>query len=102
MVEQGKASPPHREARTSHGKARPRSLKVSERGITTGKDFAQFMSALISDIVARRVTPDIGNAACNAGGKLLKVVEMQFKYGQPVDGENKLLLAPGVPSPVQD
>lgn len=54
------------------------------------------MSALIGDIVARRVTPEVANAACNAGGKLLKVVEMQFKYGQPTEGQGTtLVLADG-------
>lgn len=39
------------------------------------------MSALMSDLIDGRVAPQIGNATCNAGGKLLKVVEMQYKYG---------------------
>ena len=39
------------------------------------------MSCLMVDIISGRVTPSVGNAACNAGGKLLKVVEMQYKYG---------------------
>ncbi len=54
------------------------------------------MSALMSDIIAGRVTPSVGNAACNAGGKLLKVVEMQYKYGTQSgnQGQRTLLLAP--------
>ena len=59
----------------------PRSLAISERGISTGSEFAGLMSALMGDIIAGRVTPAIGNAACNAGGKLLKIVEMQYRYG---------------------
>ena len=59
----------------------PRSLDIASRGIRTGHDFASFMSALMSDLIEGRVTPNIGNAACNAGGKLLKVVEMQYRYG---------------------
>lgn len=53
------------------------------------------MSALMSDIIAGRVTPAVGNAACNAGGKLLKVVEMQYKFGTQSgnQGERKLILA---------
>lgn len=54
------------------------------------------MSALIGDIVTGRVSAETGNAACNAGGKLLKVVEMQYKYGGRRAGENEVLqLAPG-------
>ena len=44
------------------------------------------MSNLMSDLLAERVTPRVGTAVCNAGGKLLKVVELQFKYGTPVAG----------------
>lgn len=75
----------------------PRSLNISEQGIKTGSDFANLMSALMSDIIAGRVTPSVGNAACNAGGKLLKVVEMQYRYGTngAGQGEKVLLLAPG-------
>jgi len=65
---------------------RPRSLAISEAGITTGTQFAQLMSSLMSDILSGRVTPNVGNAVCNAGGKLLKVVEMQHKYGVKGDG----------------
>lgn len=59
----------------------PRSLSIAESGISTGNDFARCMSALMSDIIASRVTPQVGNAVCNAGGKLLKVVELQMRYG---------------------
>ena len=62
-------------------KGTPRSLKVAEKGVKTGHDFANLMSALMSDIIEGRVTPSVGNATCNAGGKLLKVVEMQYRYG---------------------
>jgi len=51
----------------------------------------------MSDIISGRVTPSIGNATCNAGGKLLKVVEMQYKYGTdgPGTGQKVLTLAIG-------
>lgn len=61
----------------------PRCLKIAKQGIVTGKDFAGFMSSLMCDLVEGRVSPVVGNAASNAGGKLLKVVEMQHKYGHP-------------------
>jgi hypothetical protein len=78
----------------------PRSLAISEQGVTTGKEFASLMSALMSDVIAGRVTPSVGNAACNAGGKLLKVVEMQYKYGTngPGQGEKVLALADRSPA----
>lgn len=49
------------------------------------------MAALMSDLLDGRVTPNVGNATCNAGGKLLKVVEMQFKYGTQGPGQHKTL-----------
>lgn len=39
------------------------------------------MSALMTDLLQGEVTPGVANATVNAGGKLLKVVEMQLKYG---------------------
>ncbi len=65
----------------------PRSLAIATRGVKTGADFATLMSALMSDLIEGRVTPNIGNATCNAGGKLLKVVEMQYKYGTDGPGQ---------------
>lgn len=44
------------------------------------------MSALMSDIIDGSITPQVGNATVNAGGKLLKVVELQLKYGKPKEG----------------
>jgi pantothenate kinase len=41
------------------------------------------MTALMSDIIEERISPNVANAAINAGGKLLKVVEMQYKYNRP-------------------
>lgn len=59
------------------------------------------MSSLMSDIISGRVTPEVGNAACNAGGKLLKIVEMQYKYGAREGGaqNRELLLAPNINLP---
>lgn len=59
----------------------PRALAISERGIRTGADFANVMSSLMGDLMAGRITPQVGNAVCNVGGKLLKIVEMQHRYG---------------------
>lgn len=64
----------------------PRCITHSRKGIKTGDDFANYMSALMSDLVEGRITPSVGNAACNAGGKLLKVVEMKYKYGTQGEG----------------
>jgi len=77
---------------TQNDTKKPRSLVIAERGVKTGTDFASLMSALMSDIIEGRVTPNIGNATCNAGGKLLKVVEMQYKYGTDGPGQSGKVL----------
>lgn len=59
----------------------PRSLDIAAHGVNTGGQFAMLMSALMSDLIDGRITPSVGNAVCNAGGKLLKVVEMQQRWG---------------------
>ena len=70
---------------------KPRSAVVAANGIKTGHDFANLMSALMSDLIEGRIPPNIGNATCNAGGKLLKVVEMQIKYGTAGPGSQRVL-----------
>ena len=77
--------------------SKPRCLKVASKGIRTGADFAAMMSMLMSDVVEGSISPGIANATCNAGGKLLKVVEMQIKYGVTTanGAEKKLTLLTG-------
>jgi len=53
----------------------------------------------MTDVIQGTVSPPVANATVNAGGKLLKAVEMQMKYGKQEGGEGKqLLLAPPVPT----
>lgn len=77
----------------SGAKTRPRSVVYAERGIRTGQDFANMMSALMSDLISGDVTPQVGNAVCNAGDKLLKVVGMQHRYGTTREGDRTKILA---------
>lgn len=63
---------------------------IASGDVKSGSKFAELMSALMSDLVMGAMTPDVGNATCNAGGKLLKVVEMQHKYG-PKGGDLALI-----------
>ncbi len=89
--------------RDSLATQKPESLRVSKSGIKTGQDFANLMSSVMSDLIEGRIPPQVANAVCNAGGKLLKVVEMQNKYGiKPKDHANEkvLVLATGM-EPVQ-
>lgn len=82
-------------AKTSAKVSKPKSLALAKCGIRTGKDFSALMSALMTDLIEGSISPGVGNAACNAGGKLLKVVEMQMRYGRCAtpDGEKVLVLA---------
>ena len=62
------------------GNGEARSLEIANRGIKSSKDFRDFMSALMSDVISGAVTPNVTNAACNAGGKMLKMVDLEYKY----------------------
>ncbi len=75
----------------------PRSVSIARQGITNSHQFANVMSALMSDLLEGKITPGVGNAACNAGSKLLKVVEMQARYGQVGKGQVKILNLTGPP-----
>ena len=71
----------------------PRSAAIAGQGVSTGQDFAMLMSALMSDVIAGEISAGTCNAAVNAGGKLLKVVEMQMRYSKPAAAGLKLLEA---------
>jgi len=70
-----------------------KSIPLFERGVYTSGDFARAFSALMSDTVSGRLAPGIVNAVCNAGGKMLKVVEMEMKYGTSGAGQDRKILA---------
>lgn len=40
------------------------------------------MSALMTDTISGAITPSVTNAVCNAGSKLLKMAELEQKYGR--------------------
>lgn len=66
----------------SNAQRKPRCLAIANSGVKTGGEFASLMSALMSDIIEGAIAPQIANAVVNAGGKLLKVTEMQLRYGK--------------------
>ena len=75
----------------------PKCVVIADAGVTTGGKFASMMSALIGDIATGRIDTRSANAMCNAGGKLLKVVELQHRYGTPTSkstGPKDLVLIP--------
>ncbi len=81
------------------GTKKPRSVTIASKGIKTSHDFACVMSALMSDLLEGRLSPNIGNATCNAGGKLLKIVEMQYRYGTDGPGSGQKILKLAVQNP---
>lgn len=62
-------------------KPQARASAIAEHGIYDADKFAQVMSALMTDLLTGAVEPQVANAVCNSGGKLLKVVEMKHKRG---------------------
>ena len=58
-----------------------RSQVIADGNLRSGADFAHLISALISDVVGGRLAPPVLSATCNGVGKLLKMVELQHKYG---------------------
>ena len=59
----------------------PKSSLIARKGVSTSGDFANLMGVLMGDLLDGSVSPEVGQAACKAGSNLLKVVEMQYKYG---------------------
>jgi hypothetical protein len=51
------------------------------------------MTALMADTVMGRVQPQTANATCNVAGKIIRMVELQHKYGRQVEGTTERLLA---------
>lgn len=78
----------------------PRSLTLALKGIRTAHDFTRVMSCLMTDLLEGKVSPNVGSAVTNAGGKMLKAVELQEKYGTNGEGREKsLVLADLEPAP---
>lgn len=65
----------------------PKSVQIASKGIRTAPDASEFLSALIGDTMTEAVPVRIANTSVNAMGKLLKVAELQLRYGK-VKGEN--------------
>ena len=69
-----------------------RSVQIASSGICTDRDAADFLSALIGDVMSGAVPTRVASTSVNAMGKLLKVVEMRHKYGNPEDQSRVLEL----------
>lgn len=77
---------------SEHSNETPKSLAIAERGIANSQQAIGFLSALIADGSAGRVTPGAMHAVCNAMGKMLHVVELEMRHGTAVgSGPTKVL-----------
>ena len=72
--------------------ATPNCLAIGERGVKTAQDFAQFMSAIMGDVIAGRIAHTKATVATRSGMALLKVIEMQYKYGSETEQPGKRVL----------
>jgi hypothetical protein len=73
-------------------------LAIAQGGLRTGFDTINMLTATITDVLEENVTTNQANVVVNAIGKVLKVVELQFKYGKPRTdrgGERDLVLIGG-------
>lgn len=61
----------------------PRSVSIASSGIRDDQDAAEFLSAVIGDVMTQSVSVRIANTSVNALGKLLKLVDMRHRYGDP-------------------
>lgn len=59
----------------------PTSLLISSKGIKTANDYAAYMAAMLHDLTNGAITPEVGTVCYKVGSSLLRVVELQHKYG---------------------
>lgn len=78
---------------SSGNTSEPTCVALANNGINTAADFLRMMTALMADTVTGRVQPQTANATCNVAGKIIRMVEMQHKYGRQIEGSNERLLA---------
>lgn len=82
-----------RQKSSAISKSAPTCVTLANGGINTAADFLKMMTALLADTVTGRVQPQVANATCNVAGKIIRMVEMQHKYGQQVAGSTERMLA---------
>lgn len=78
---------------------------IAEAGIRNSQQTIAYLSALIADASSGRVTTGLVHGTCNAIGKMLRVVEMEVRYGTTnggANGEKCLNFVQGGQPPAQD
>lgn len=61
--------------------AEARVAKIARKGIRDSGDVKRLMCELIPDILEGRVNVAVSNATCQAARQLIKMVELELKYG---------------------
>lgn len=67
------------------------SVQLARRGVSSSEDFRNLMVGMMTDVIQGKITPNVVNAACNAGRGLLKMVEMEYRASMPRGGGGKTL-----------
>lgn len=67
--------------RSSKGAGGGQTRAIARAGIGNSQNVKHLMSALIPDILEGIVDIASANAVCNATGKLLRMLELELKYG---------------------
>ena len=70
----------------------PKCMAIAEAGIRNSQDTIRYLSALVADGSAGRVTTGLMHGTCNAIGKLLRVAEMEARFGTSIgSGPEKVM-----------
>lgn len=64
---------------------------LADTGVSTSRKCANVLGAIALDVLQERITPQVGNTACNAIGKLIQVKLLEIKYGTSKNGGAKML-----------
>lgn len=70
----------------------PNCLAIAERGVRTAQDFAQFMGLMMGDVISGRLSALKASTATRSGCAMLKVIEMQYRYGSETENPGKKTL----------
>jgi hypothetical protein len=75
----------------------PDSVKLMDRqGMRTSRDVANVLVAIVKDVGRQVMTPQVGNTMCNGLGKMIRLKELEIRYGtKDEQGHQRLQLADG-------
>lgn len=62
------------------------SLAIARGGLKTSAQLTALNCAVISDLLESRMTSSVANAIGSQCARILKTKEMEFRYGQPRQG----------------